>query len=110
MYSCPRYTNFDDYLTCIPQASENLGMAMIYTLVQSAKEWLTEIYSQDADIDNTAEEEAQKDDVWLFVLSLGYYGYIWTKFKYIYMFYIQASQANNSCKIPNSVRAIISEF
>ncbi|KAK3220140.1 hypothetical protein Dsin_014110 [Dipteronia sinensis] len=45
------------------EASENLGMAMIYTLVQSAKEWLTEIYSQDADIDNTAEEEAEKDDV-----------------------------------------------
>ncbi|TXG46404.1 hypothetical protein EZV62_028094 [Acer yangbiense] len=45
------------------EASENLGMAMIYTLVQSAKEWLTEIYSQDTDIDNTAEEEVQKDDV-----------------------------------------------
>ncbi|KAH7565421.1 hypothetical protein JRO89_XS09G0204700 [Xanthoceras sorbifolium] len=45
------------------EASENLGMAMIYTLVSSAKEWLSEIYSQDTDIDNTAEEEAEKDDV-----------------------------------------------
>ncbi|KAL5755801.1 hypothetical protein ACOSQ2_020547 [Xanthoceras sorbifolium] len=45
------------------EAYENLGMAMIYTLVSSAKEWLSEIYSQDTDIDNTAEEEAEKDDV-----------------------------------------------
>ncbi|KAL5757628.1 hypothetical protein ACOSP7_020239 [Xanthoceras sorbifolium] len=45
------------------EASENLGMAMIYTLVSSAKEWLSEIYSQDTDLDNTAEEEAEKDDV-----------------------------------------------
>ncbi|PPD81358.1 hypothetical protein GOBAR_DD21706 [Gossypium barbadense] len=29
------------------EASENLGMAMIYTLVTSAKEWLSERYGQD---------------------------------------------------------------
>ncbi|KAH9664799.1 RWD domain-containing protein [Citrus sinensis] len=45
------------------EASENLGMAMIYTLVTSAKEWLSERYSQDAGIDNTGEEELEKDEV-----------------------------------------------
>ncbi|XWS18905.1 hypothetical protein CRYUN_Cryun32bG0084800 [Craigia yunnanensis] len=45
------------------EASENLGMAMIYTLVTSAKEWLSEIYGQDADADNAEEEEAVKDEV-----------------------------------------------
>ncbi|XVF26916.1 hypothetical protein REPUB_Repub14bG0061500 [Reevesia pubescens] len=45
------------------EASENLGMAMIYTLVASAKEWLSERYSQDADADNAEEEEATKDEV-----------------------------------------------
>ncbi|MFQ6639105.1 hypothetical protein Gotur_016752 [Gossypium turneri] len=42
-------------------ASENLGMAMIYTLVSSAKEWLSERYGQDACPDNAEEEEAAKD-------------------------------------------------
>lgn len=45
------------------EAFENLGMAMIYTLVTSAKEWLSERYSQDAGIDNTGEEELEKDEV-----------------------------------------------
>ncbi|XVE88750.1 hypothetical protein DITRI_Ditri19aG0094000 [Diplodiscus trichospermus] len=45
------------------EASENLGMAMIYTLVTSAKEWLSERYGQDADADNAEEEEAIKDEV-----------------------------------------------
>ncbi|XWS16248.1 hypothetical protein CRYUN_Cryun34aG0068800 [Craigia yunnanensis] len=45
------------------EASENLGMAMIYTLVTSAKEWLSERYGQDADADNAEEEEATKDEV-----------------------------------------------
>ncbi|WRX26297.1 RWD domain - like 2 [Theobroma cacao] len=45
------------------EASENLGMAMIYTLVTSAKEWLSESYGQDADADNAEEEEATKDEV-----------------------------------------------
>lgn len=45
------------------EASENLGMAMVYTLVTSAKEWLSERYSQDAGIDNTGEEEVEKDEV-----------------------------------------------
>ncbi|XWS20186.1 hypothetical protein CRYUN_Cryun31cG0078300 [Craigia yunnanensis] len=45
------------------EASEDLGMAMIYTLVTSAKEWLSERYGQDADADNAEEEEATKDEV-----------------------------------------------
>ena len=45
------------------QASENLGMAMIYTSVTSAKEWLSERYGQDADADDAEEEEATKDEV-----------------------------------------------
>ncbi|GMI73046.1 hypothetical protein like AT1G51730 [Hibiscus trionum] len=45
------------------EASENLGMAMIYTLVTSAKEWLSERYGQDADADFGEEEESIKDEV-----------------------------------------------
>lgn len=45
------------------QASENLGMAMIYTLVTSAKEWLSEKYGQDTSIEDAIAEEAAKDDV-----------------------------------------------
>ncbi|KAA8540309.1 hypothetical protein F0562_024128 [Nyssa sinensis] len=45
------------------EASENLGMAMVYTLVTSAKEWLCERFAQDADVGNTEEEEAVKDDI-----------------------------------------------
>ena len=48
------------FIFCAFQASENLGMAMIYTLVTSAKEWLSERYGQDADAE---EEEAVKDEV-----------------------------------------------
>lgn len=44
------------------EATENLGMAMIYTLVTSAKEWLSELFAQDADDDN-AEDEVAKDEV-----------------------------------------------
>ncbi|KAL4368082.1 hypothetical protein GQ457_05G025090 [Hibiscus cannabinus] len=45
------------------EATENLGMAMIYTLVTSAKEWLSEKYGQDADADDVEEEESTKDEV-----------------------------------------------
>lgn len=39
-------------------------MAMIYTLVTSAKEWLSEQYGQDTSIEDAiAAEEAAKDDV-----------------------------------------------
>ncbi|KDO58657.1 hypothetical protein CISIN_1g025056mg [Citrus sinensis] len=55
------------------EASENLGMAMIYTLVTSAKEWLSERYSQDAGIDNTGEEELEKDEVVFFFTVLCLY-------------------------------------
>ncbi|XP_065866497.1 uncharacterized protein [Euphorbia lathyris] len=45
------------------EASENLGMAMIYTLVSSAKDWLSEKYGQDADDDEFKDEQAVKDEV-----------------------------------------------
>lgn len=51
---------------CIPQASENLGMAMVYTLVSSAKEWLSERYGEDTNAEDAEAEEATKDDVWMF--------------------------------------------
>ncbi|RYR40573.1 hypothetical protein Ahy_A09g046318 [Arachis hypogaea] len=46
----------------IQEASENLGMAMIYTLVTSAKEWLAEKF-QDTEAAEAEAEEAAKDDV-----------------------------------------------
>ncbi|EEF46303.1 RWD domain-containing protein 1 [Ricinus communis] len=45
------------------EASENLGMAMVYTLVTSAKEWLSEKYGQDASNETIEDEEAAKDEV-----------------------------------------------
>lgn len=48
------------------QAAENLGMAMVYTLVGSAKEWLSERFSQDDGDDADEEDEAAKDEVFLF--------------------------------------------
>ncbi|KAF7134464.1 hypothetical protein RHSIM_Rhsim08G0231100 [Rhododendron simsii] len=44
------------------EASENLGMAMVYTLVTSAKEWLCERFAEDVDDGNTEEEE-KKDEI-----------------------------------------------
>ncbi|CAH8311655.1 unnamed protein product [Eruca vesicaria subsp. sativa] len=43
------------------EATENLGMAMMYTLVSSAKDWLSEHYGKDDGADY-AEEEASKED------------------------------------------------
>ncbi|KAI3684208.1 hypothetical protein L6452_33429 [Arctium lappa] len=45
------------------EALENLGMSMIYTLVSSAKDWLSEIFAQDDVNDNDEEETAEKDEV-----------------------------------------------
>ncbi|KAG5537840.1 hypothetical protein RHGRI_025067 [Rhododendron griersonianum] len=56
---CCRY--FTSLLQLL-QASENLGMAMVYTLVTSAKEWLCERFAEDADEGNTEEEE-KKDEI-----------------------------------------------
>lgn len=48
------------------QAAENLGMAMVYTLVGSAKEWLSERFAEDLGDEADDEEEAAKDEVFLF--------------------------------------------
>ncbi|XP_050235216.1 uncharacterized protein LOC126683386 [Mercurialis annua] len=45
------------------EATENLGMAMVYTLVSSAKEWLSEKFKQIAGGDNSEDEVAAKDEV-----------------------------------------------
>ncbi|XP_020098790.1 RWD domain-containing protein 1 isoform X2 [Ananas comosus] len=45
------------------EASENLGMAMIYTLVTSAKEWLSEKFGHDVPVEDTEETDTAKDDV-----------------------------------------------
>ncbi|KAG2304977.1 hypothetical protein Bca52824_033628 [Brassica carinata] len=45
------------------EASENLGMAMIYTLVSSARDWLSEHYGQDDGADFAEEEVAKEDEV-----------------------------------------------
>lgn len=38
-------------------------MAMVYTLVTSAKEWLFERFSQEDGIDNAEEDENTKDEI-----------------------------------------------
>ena len=38
-------------------------MAMVYTLVTSAKEWLSERFAEDADTENFNDEETTKDEV-----------------------------------------------
>ncbi|KAJ4957798.1 hypothetical protein NE237_024909 [Protea cynaroides] len=45
------------------EASENLGMAMVYTLVTSAQEWLSERYGQHAGIVDSDEEDTAKDEI-----------------------------------------------
>lgn len=51
------------------EATENLGMAMMYTLVSSAKDWLSEHYGQD-DGSDYAEEETAKEDEGIVVCSV----------------------------------------
>lgn len=41
-------------------------MAMMYTLVSSAKDWLSEHYGQDDGADLAEEEAAKEDEVLLF--------------------------------------------
>jgi len=45
------------------EASEILGMAMVYTLVTSAQEWLSERFGQDASIENAEAEVAATSDI-----------------------------------------------
>ncbi|RWW68206.1 hypothetical protein BHE74_00024286 [Ensete ventricosum] len=47
----------------LQEASENLGMAMIYTLVTSAKEWLSETYGNDVGIEDSEENDTAKDEI-----------------------------------------------
>ncbi|KAJ0677470.1 putative RWD domain-containing protein [Helianthus annuus] len=45
------------------EASENLGMAMIYSLVTSSKEWVTERFAHDTGDYDILEETANKDEI-----------------------------------------------
>ncbi|XP_077211376.1 ubiquitin-conjugating enzyme family protein [Tasmannia lanceolata] len=45
------------------EASENLGMAMVYTLVTSAQEWLGEKFAYNAQIEEPEEDDTAKDDI-----------------------------------------------
>ncbi|KAJ6803049.1 RWD domain-containing protein 1 [Iris pallida] len=44
-------------------ACENLGMAMVYTLVTSAKEWLSEKFGQEDAEEDSEEADKEKDDI-----------------------------------------------
>lgn len=54
-------------------------MAMVYTLVSSAKEWLSERYGEDTNAEDAEAEEATKDDVWMF--------YSFNSFLYLLFFF-----------------------
>lgn len=45
------------------EACENLGMAMVYTLVTSAKEWLSEKFGQDDAEEDSEEADKEKEDI-----------------------------------------------
>lgn len=45
------------------EATENLGMAMMYTLVSTAKEWLSGRFGQDGADESAADDEMAKDEV-----------------------------------------------
>lgn len=45
------------------EAGENLGMAMIYTLVSSAKDWLSERFAQQTGEEDAEVDEAKKEEV-----------------------------------------------
>ncbi|KAL5221539.1 hypothetical protein ABZP36_026252 [Zizania latifolia] len=45
------------------EATENLGMAMVYTLVTSSEEWLSEKYGQNAGDEEPDETEAEQEEV-----------------------------------------------
>lgn len=74
--------SMSSFVISIPQACENLGMAMIYTLVASVKEWISERFCQDANIENANAEEAAKEDVWVF-LNFSYF-----LFLLVYLLYV----------------------
>lgn len=45
------------------EALENLGMAMVYTLVTSAQEWLGEKFGRDAEVEDSDDTETAKDEI-----------------------------------------------
>lgn len=47
----------------VNEASDNLGMAMVYTLVTSAQEWLSEMYGHKEVVEDSGENDAAKEDI-----------------------------------------------
>lgn len=45
------------------EAVENLGMAMVYTLVTSAKDWLSERFAEETGAEDAEDDEAKKEEV-----------------------------------------------
>ncbi|KAK4349880.1 hypothetical protein RND71_029193 [Anisodus tanguticus] len=45
------------------EAVENLGMAMVYTLVSSAKDWLSERFAQETGNEGAEDDEAKKEEL-----------------------------------------------
>lgn len=60
------HCNLRYFILLISQAAENLGMAMVFTLVTSAKEWLSERFAEDAGDEDGDDDEAAKDEVLFF--------------------------------------------
>lgn len=52
---------------CLLQSSANLGMAMIYTLVASIKDWLIEKFEETDGAGGSKENDTTKEDVCLSV-------------------------------------------
>lgn len=45
------------------EASDNLGMAMVYTLVTSTQEWLSEKFGHEDEVDDSEETDNTKEDI-----------------------------------------------
>jgi hypothetical protein len=58
-------------------------MAMVYTLVASAKEWLTEHYGQNGGDEQPEETEAEQEEVSPNRFVLLFYGCAGTVFRYL---------------------------
>ena len=53
-------------------------MAMVYTLVSSAKEWLSEKYGQNGGDEEPEETEAEEEEVYTYSLVCSAFSFIWT--------------------------------
>ncbi|KAK4361847.1 hypothetical protein RND71_017088 [Anisodus tanguticus] len=62
--SCTCFLCLSFFYECLhSQAVENLGMAMVYTLVSSAKDWLSERFAQETGDEGAEDDVAKKEEV-----------------------------------------------